>query len=340
MSSGPFGFPSVGAVEQFTDDALAAEDEGFEPDDGASEPEAPETAAPAESPPAEALAPPAGPGEEGYRWAAKYEDPQQLEQGYRELNARYTQLTQSQAERDRAAAQRINELEIGLQNALPYIQAGMAAQQGVGPGGTPTLRPEEVDFDDPEQLNTFLEAKIAERMQPILNQMQQQSQAQQYQTAQQQYMGAAEQAITSFRTDHPDVAGTAVEDEMANIIQQFGLDLRDREQIDFAYSIWQNPAVGDAVRASPVRATSPQGRREALMLAPQFAAPVNGGPAPTAGRGVKRARPVAAYVETGGTGAPVAGAPGERREKDAFDEVLDLLDNSKPSVFGLRVAKR
>jgi hypothetical protein len=101
------------------------------------------------------------------------------------------------------------------------------------------------------------------------------------------------------------------------------LDLDPRDYIEIAEEVVQNPVLEDTVRAMPHLLDDPErGLAWARRMAtyPAVAQGMDQGQAAAAAQTEASRR--AAYVESGGTGAPVQQAPGTQ-PVDPFDEVLD-----------------
>jgi hypothetical protein len=299
---------------------------------------------PAETPP-EAEPTPAP---ELFEWAGRqFPTRDEAERSYRHAQS---QITRQQQELEQAQG-RIDQFEEAFRQVYPTLQRYEELMQQ-GYGQTPQQGPEQLpdpDEDPDGYINALVDQKVNQRLSAggyVSQEQWQQSMAAQQEEQRMLEISAraeaqATQSIAAFRERHPEVEPDSQSDyEIAAIVagnldQSTGLpiiDVSDADQLDMAYEVWKNPALGGVLSANPSWVKSHEGRelirRNAALLAPQSGVPGN------LGNGTSRPQP-RAHVEVGGTGAPIPSAPGERPRGDAFDEVLELNERLKKeqSVF-------
>lgn len=343
-----FGFqdaPQVGTQsDPLADEFTPQEAPATPPQEAEPQQVAPEAPAPESAP-----TPPEGgteeQTEEERRYAGRYNSVEDLEAGYKNIQRLHSRT----AEQLRAAELR----EQQLRAAIEQVQQRQAQQ------GYPSQPAEELT--DPQQVQRIIDQRVAQQAQQVEQRM----------TAQQ-----IDQAIASFREQHPDVRpGTPVDETMAQIILEFQrnpetggfehsnypvtvenlelahqlagepqvyemmleLDLKpNRENVAIAKEALANPALAEELIAQPELLDSDAGlnvarKRAALPQVVNTAVQQTQDGQPTP-EGMRKQ----AYVETGGAGAPAAGAPGARPQGDEFDEALALHRQTRErSVFGV-----
>jgi len=230
----------------------------------------------------------------------------------------------------------------------------------------PSLTPEEAQalLADPQRLEHYIRSLAQEQATQEVSQLQSQQ-------LQQQLVAVAEQ----FMTTHPEVTPDSPLDEaMGEVIQFFQKDEQSgrqvydyypvtRENLEFAYEMAKDPNLFQAVKeldmipnernlsiakeavADPAFKMALKANLSALEdetgEAIDFVRRVAKMPG-LYDQAVTNAQPptpeqvrTAAFVETGGTGAPIQSAPGQRPEKDELDQDIDEWEKSAGNVFGL-----
>lgn len=318
----PFNVPQLGQ-----DDPLADIVEG--PEDEAPAPEAPEP----EPEPQVELEPVAeveGEAEEAPEgeplYAGRYRSVEDLEKGYKEFQAQYTRQQQellSQRQEMEKLKEQSTETQQLFSQMAPLMQEVLAG-------------------DDPEMLERLqaqqlIAQQVEEKVAPMREQMES--------ARQQQEMVAH---IAAFRARHPDVApNTQADFEVAQVVRDLDLRVADPDALEIAYEAHRWPGLRTVLVASPHLVDSDEGMNYARVQAQQLFGPQNGAPgqqpqqpqqpqavpqqAGTATRPPVAAPRGTAFVETGGAGAPVQAAPGERPQGDEFDSALQAWASEKNS---------
>lgn len=273
--------------------------------------------------------------------AGRYNSVEDLEAGYKNIQ----RLQSRTSEQLRAEAARRAELEAAFQQIAPLLQQ---QQQDVNPA----------DIYDPAVLQRIIDQRVAQGTQQATQAFQQQQVAQ-----------AISGAVDSFRAAHPEVApGTPVDETIAQVVLEFQTDpegnlnhdlfpvtvenlevayeltrnerlgdmvreldlIPNPENLDIAREALSNPALADVLMAEPELLDSDAGLAHARRLAnlPGFYEAATTAVQPPNGEQMRRS----AYVETGGTGAPVSGAPGQR-PLDEMDEAIRVFNSGRDSVF-------
>lgn len=260
--------------------------------------------------------------EPSHVWAGKYQSPEELEKGYRELR----ELQRRTAERAKAYEQHTSEVEArlaqyeeALRRAIPLVQQAVQQRQQV------QQPPSEYGFEgqqpqpqqpmvSPEMVQNQIDLGVQRKMAEF--QQQQQAQFQQ----QQEYTQAAA-TMKGFFERHPEVeqGGTQDEDVAATIMAlneawpDTEVDLTSAEALDAAYEASQRPALRQILEMHPQYFDSETGMRLARQMASQIdgitqtpEAPVTRTAAP---------RPNTPVVERGGSQQPPQGTPLDEYEQ-------------------------
>lgn len=286
-------------------------------------------------------------------YAGRYRTPEELEKGYKNIQRLQTR---TQAERQRAELE-AQQLRAALQEVRPYLEQLRADPGSVDDG-----------FHDPTQLDADqLRALIDKQVSQRVQQVQQQTQAEQ--TRQE-----LRRTVESFIATHPDAApGTELDEAIGDVLAEFQTDAEgnrrfdlfpvtegnlevaytlakepdlrnmvveldlvpNTENIEIAREAVSNPALAEVLLANPTLVDTEHGlnfARKQAALPGMYADAAQRGAAPSP----EQARR-AAYVETGGTGAPVMSAPGAN-PPDPFDEAIAAYNRGRESnIFGLAV---
>lgn len=221
------------------------------------------------------------------------------EDAYKKLQAAWT--------RDRQALlsmeQRQTQTEQVLEAMAPYMREMLSSQD-------PAFAQQ---YQLSEELKPFVDAQV----QPIREQLEMQNQQME-----------AERVVTGFRSAHPDVAPGSQQDyEMSQVVQELGLRALNPESLEIGYEAWANPALRTVLRAVPTLIDTDEGMAYARLQAQQL----TGSPAGTPGQQQPRQAGPGAFVETGGSGAPVRAAPGQRAAHDEFDDAFDAWAKERQS---------
>ncbi len=218
--------------------------------------------------------------------AGKFQTPDALEQAYQNLEREFTRRAQETAE-IRTRQEQQDEI---FQALMP-----MLIQQQVQEN--PELA-EQLDF--------------AQRVQPLIDQR--------IEPVQQELSQAREQedflrTVADFRTRHPDVPPNSAQDyTLAQVVQELDLVKEDPEALEVAYEATMDPKLRFVLNASPHLAENDAGMQMARLQASQLQLPGQPAPAPQNGQaqgGTVQPQRQVAFVETGPSGAPTQGAPGE-----------------------------
>ena len=261
-------------------------------------------------------------------WAGKYQSPEQLEKGYRELR----DLQRRTAERAKAYEQRVAEVEFqarqmedSVRRATEYVrtlQAQQAQQQQpqfvYDEQGNPMQLPP--PGLSPQQVQEYVDAQLQERLAY-------EAQAQQEQAWKAEKYAEAQAAQARFFEAHPEVVkdGDADED-IANTILAFneawtGIDgstfnLGSEESLTIAYEASRRPALRTVLMKQPTLMDDDEGMTLAYALAEQMEqrGATQMAPQPT---GRMTARPNTPFAERGSSPAPQQATP-----LDEFDEAV------------------
>lgn len=264
------------------------------------------------------------------RWAGKYENPDELERGYRELR----DLQRRTAERAKAYEGRMQEiegrarmLEQALRQAIPVVREAQArrnqAQQNDDWGNEEPTQPQGIP---PEQLAPFVDRLVAQRLGQVDQRLRAQQSANQ---AQQQ----AASAMQGFFQNHPEVEPESdLDSDITNTIHVlndameadgYGLDLTSPDVYEIAYEATKNPALRTVLAKNPSLIDDDEG----MELARSQAAQLNGSRPntqqrpPVGGVPVSQKKPV---VESASGASPT---PAEQDEWDkgvaAFKRLKD-----------------
>lgn len=329
---------------------------------------------PGQQPPAQEGQQPEGQPPAPQKWADRFDSPEQLVEGYKGLQGLQTRTARERAAAQREAAQYKQALEQVLPAIEQMRRTGQvpAALSGQGvqpqPGAHPQQEPP-ADFSqmDPQQVQAWISQQIDNGIRGGLSQVEQR-------TAQQMQVQTEREAAQQFVAQHPDAApGTPLFDEVESVITEFQTDANDRvdpslfsltqENLELAYELGRDaelrqvmlnldlkPTVANLgiakeaketpnlygfLMANPLAVDTPEGLN--------YARQVSGVPAQfqqaAIAAGQQQRTPeqqrLAATVETGGSGAPVQGAPGAQPTQDDFDLVVDEWNKGADNVFGL-----
>jgi hypothetical protein len=338
--------PFAEEAPESVDEAPEAEPEAPPtPPEGPTAPAAPEAAPPApaepeaqvidvEVPPVEEQPPAAGEPPEPFEFAGQTFASRELaEDSHRNIR----DLHRRSAERARAVEARNAELEGFFQQALPYLQ--QMAQQGGAPG-SPTIAPPaepQIDYEDPASIQRYVDSLVNQRVMAVRTELEAATQARMQAQRQQD---AVNLAVNSFYDRHPDVLpGSAEETAISEVMKATRLELNIPD-MERAYEITKDPRLRTVVLANPGWARDEEGMQYARWLAslpPAMQQAQQGAidQAKNAQQARNDAARRAAHVETGGSGAPITGAPGAG-PKDEVEEMVDAWKASQAtSAFGI-----
>ncbi len=300
-------------VEDTGDDPLleAAPEEVSEPEEVAA-PEAPATS-PEIDQPAEAGEQEETTEEAEQRlYADRYQNLDQFERGYKELQGGFTRVVQELKQRDsyvEQLTQRQGQMEQAFQMLVPYLQRMQA----------------EADPEAAEQMKRQM--ALAEQTKQAVDQ-QVAPLKQELQT--ERTKAAAMNVLQRFYAEHQDVAPESPNDRaVAATLQGIGGSLMSPWDLEVAYHAAQDPALYTVLRANPHLRSSAEGVAMAQHHANQLRQAAGQEAAPQRPQTVQRK---GAHVETGGTGAPASAAPGQK-PVDEFDEALTAYNERFSSVL-------
>lgn len=240
-------------------------------------------------------------------YAGKFQTPEALESAYMEV--------QAFANREVAARQRLEQQIAEQQRALqimgPLVQRAVAAQ----------------DPEYAEQLAA--QAALQRQLQPIV---QQQVAPLQQQLAVEQARNAAMGTLQEFYATHPDVEPRSQADEAVaqtlRALKGGEVDSFNGWELEVAYEAAQDPALYGVLMTAPHLGNTLEGMQVARQMAGQQQVAERPSRQP---KTVQRKGP---HIETGGSGAPVQAAPGDR-PTDEFDEALAAFRSTPQSpLFG------
>lgn len=235
------------------------------------------------------------------------------EEAYKKLQAAFTQ---SQME-NRNIQARQTQVEQLLESLAPMFSQQMAATDPA--------------FAQQLEVNETLRPLVEQQVAPMREQME---------MAQQQ--AEAERVVGDFRARHPEVAAGSNHDlGVSQVMQELNLRAMNPDSLEIGYEAYQNPSLKTVLRANPTLIDSDDGMAYARMQAQQlFGSPPGTPPQAGTPQGTpaQQQAPIQAtpraFVETGGSGAPVRAAPGQRSQ-DEFDEAFDSWAGQRESpLFG------
>lgn len=323
------------------------EEEGTE-----AEPE-PELAEATEAPQAEEAQAPEEVEEAPRLWAGKYQDPEALEEGYRNSQEMWRRANESRKaeEAERQAAQyREQELQRIMQEALPFLKQAAAREQwfrnfaeqyrqetGQYPEGyQPAPAPQAQTGVAPQDVQRLVDQRLEQERAAMYERLQ----------AEQQYEQLT-QAVMSFYQDHPEVpqrspADEAITDAAMTLdtspawqARDETVDMADRETLELMYEVSQRPALLEVLALRPDYFDSEAG----MQLARRDASVLEGNPAATQ---ETRTVPASQVGKTAGQRKPFAesattGAEAEEQEdpNDPWGAIKrDVANRRSPaSVF-------
>lgn len=315
-----------------------AETEAETPEAEGAEAEAPEEPAVAEEP-----------QETPYLWAGRFDDPKKLEESYKEAQRWATRESQARAEAERRAAAieaQFQQTQEQLKQILPELQRRMAEEQGYEPGQDPFTQQQ-------QQAAAIQEAARKEAQRLMEQERAQRTQAE------------AQQAISQFRSEHPEVApGTPLEadiyrlfreyqsedanflptPENLNTVHSLATDPRvkgvldslnlfpDPEYVTRAKELAEDPALATVVIANPHLIDTEQG----MAWARSQVRPATQTPNTEVSQQRAAEMKKNAHVEKGSSGVPAAAAPGARPD-DWLSEIKAVEERDQPTSKALGI---
>ena len=304
--------------------------------------------------------------EEARKWAGRYDTPEQMEEGYKNIRRlqvrtaeRAAQIEAERAQDRQKMADLLNRLQPVLAN--PDIQALLQGAPGV------PSQPQ-VDFTQmtPEQQQAYIRGEAQRMAQAQVQEVTQQQQTQQADAE-------VRMVVQTFLNSNPDIVpGSELDMALGDVMAEFQTDSQgnhrpelfpyslqnldaakqlaldpalhktvvdldlvpDNETLAIAREAQQNPAFFKQLKANPTYVDSAEGlelAREMAQLPGLYANAAQAAAPPTPDQ-----MRLAAQVESGGTGAPVTSAPGEV-PLDEFDEALASWQGSQGNIFGLHI---
>ena len=304
--------------------------------------------------------------EQAKKYLGMFETPEELEAFALTLrqneSRRGNELHQTRQELEQTRGV-LNEVAEKIRNN-PRLQALLQGQEP-----QPEYNFEDADLSDPQTAQQFIDRRVQQLVEQRLAEAQgqwtqQQTQAQQ--AAQRERMLGEAQA---FLAAHPDAAdGTPINAQMASLTETYmkasegdwvvdGTALNavyelakdpqlahihnefftypDAESLAVARELKDNPRYYELASALPEVLERPAGREWAKKMSQQFTTEqVTAAQTQAKARQQETAAAAlkAATVETGGNGAPVSGAPGDR-PKTEMDDIYDAAMAKKESIF-------
>jgi len=288
---------------------------------------------PGQAPPAEEEAPEGETAEEeaARLYANRFPTVQGLEDGYTEVRNAFTKVTMENSSL-RAEYEAQQQALADQQQQIGAILEMMQTQ----------LSETDPDFADELRKRMEIQRAVAQRVEPLQQQLTQQQQLAQQQIVVEQERAQARGAVERFMAAHPEVVPGSETDnlivaryiELANAGVE--LDVTNPEHYEIAYEASQNPTFMAELMMAPNAVKIPGGvarvrERSGATIAAAAVGRDNSAPA---ARGPVRKR-LETFVETGSGGAPLEGAPGEK-PTDEFDEAWSYYKSSfeKGPLFG------
>jgi Predicted membrane protein len=263
-------------------------------------------------------------------WAGKYQSPEAMEKGYRELR----DLQRRTAERAKAYEQRVAEVEFqarqmeeSVRRATEYVrslqqqqQQQLQPQRAYDELGNPIQLPPMQQGLSPEQVQEYVNAQIQEAQAY-------QAQAQQEQAWKQEKFLQAQSAQARFFEAHPEVERNGdVDEDIASTILAFNeawqsidnssFNLGSEESLAIAYEASNRPALRSVLMKQPQLMDDDDGMTLARALANQIdgGGTTNQAPAVT---GRMTAQTNTPFAERGSSPAPQQASP-----LDEFDQAV------------------
>lgn len=272
-------------------------------------------------------------------WAGKYQNPEALEKGYRELR----DLQRRTAERSKAYEQRVQEVEFqarqmedAVRRATEVVRQMQLQQQQLQVPQQPLFdqygnqvqapQPAPPPGLTPDQVEEYVAQQVNERMAY-------QAQAMQEQQYRQQAYAEAKAAQEAFFQAHPDVIKDgSVDEDIANTIlalnEAWGnidgstVNIRDPENLEIAYEAAKRPALRAVLEKNPTFFDDDAGLEMARALANQ----IDGTQPSTQPVGRMQPRQNTPVVERGSSPAPAQQTP-----LDEFDQAVAEYRNATKS---------
>lgn len=280
-------------------------------------------------------------------WAGKYENPDELEKGYRELR----DLQRRTAERARAEEQarleyetraqqlnaRAQQLEEALRRAIPFVQQAVQQQSQFDQYGEPVRQPAPAPQQQPPLSPEMVDRMVQERVSVAAAQAQQQME-------QQQLVQEAAANMDSFFERHPEVErGGNLDTDLASTILSLNeawaptetmVDISSELGLEIAYEATQRPALRQVLEMHPEYVDSEAG----MVLARQRASEIDGQTqAPPQVPGQRQTlKPVAntPVVERGSSPAPPQGTPLDEFEQAVAEWRSERKQRGSDVFFG------
>jgi hypothetical protein len=254
-------------------------------------------------------------------YAGRFQSVDALVDGYRNVEAWGTRTAQEAAEAKREIAAMQERYDAQQQQYEQLAQIILQKQAEEDPELAQRLALM-------QQVQPLVDQGIQQRMAPIQQQLESQRQEE---AANAEFLQLAQQ-VAAFRAAHPDVLPNSPQDvRLSEMVKELDLNPRAAGSLDVAWEASQNPHLHATLKAQPHLMETDEGMAEARFWAQARAQAVAAAPGNGASNGA--AARTAAFVETGGTGAPVTGAPGA--SKDEFDEAIAVWQENRGSpLFG------
>lgn len=281
--------------------------------------------------------------------AGKYKDVSALEQGYKEIVKLQSQTARARnkAERDMAAlSEQVETLERTLQQAIPYVNQALMAQQGQpqqalspqqqGPWGYDEPQPQQPQGPlTPQQQQLMIDNLVAQRMSGLRSEIETNMEAQYKQQE-------TETAVYSFFEKHPEIAMGSEDDslimetidELNRSWESMGqppIYAGNAESLEIAFEASKNPELRAVLSLNPQYFDSDAGmqlaRFQAAMMRGDRSITQQQAPVPASQVGQRKSPPVTERASVGGT-------PQGERSGDELDQAI--LEFRKNKVGGLQ----
>lgn len=301
-------------------------------------------------------------------YAGRYKSVEDLESGYKHIQ----RLATRSSEQARAQELKNQQLEAALQQAVGLLrQAGVMPDQQQptqpqAPQQQQRQLPQQPQDLTPQAVQQFIEQQVAQRTDQVQAQAVQQLQAQQVSQTidafRQKHPDVAAgteldnyvaEVVKEFQRDvetnrlDPSLFPVTLENlelayELATQPQLYDLVMEldmepDTTNIQLAKEALSDETLRTVLLGDPALIDSEHGvqlaRRQAELLKLPLGAQQVAQAATQQVTMTPEQQRVAAHVETGGTGAPVTGAPGQRPEGDEFDEALTAWKGTGDSIW-------
>ena len=292
--------------------------------------------------------------EEGTRkWAKRFETPEAMEAAYEQLRKSF--------DRELQARRRLETRVAAAPQPTPQLPPQQPRPLQAVPDQSQVA--EEL-LTDPQRLQQYIDQQVAARLDQATSQMEQSQRDSELMAVAQDFMAAHPDVLPNSEIDiaindvfhefQSDPDGNVVEEyfpptrenlevahelatnpQLRQVVQELDIVPANASMMQVAREVMADPALRQTLIANPTALDTDEGiqwARNMSRLPGLYSQAAAGAQPPTAEQ-----QRTAAFVETGGTGAPIQSAPGAvPKPKDTFDEALDSWETQgTDNVFGL-----